>query len=114
MRDCFHGMRNTISLIGNLILFYLFRMYGLVQIGRFTKSKRYQLNQFYHCCQVAWIPYDPPNLIKIRSLTSSPLLICCAVGDLRTSHHGSYASDLMSYKYMINTVMSLFDQSDGS
>jgi hypothetical protein len=63
---------------------------------------------------VAWIPNGPPNLIKIRYLTSSPFLICCAMGDLRTSHPGSYASDLMSYKYMINTVMSFFDQSDCS
>ena len=33
------------------------------------------------------------NVIKIKSLTCSPLLICCSVGDLRKPHYGSHVSD---------------------
>jgi hypothetical protein len=33
------------------------------------------------------------NVIKIKSLTCSPLLICCSVGDLRKPHYGSRVSD---------------------
>ena len=52
-------------------------------------------------------PHSTPNLIRIRSLTFYPCLICCVVGDLRTPQHGSYASDLMSsiYKDLIKTAM---------
>lgn len=36
-----------------------------------------------------------PRLIKIRSLTWSPLLICRVVGDLRKPHHGLHDDDPM-------------------
>ena len=35
--------------------------------------------------------------IKITSLTCSPLLTCCSVGDLKKPHYRSYASDPMSW-----------------
>jgi hypothetical protein len=36
------------------------------------------------------------NLIKIRSLTHLPLLICRCIVNLGKPHHGSHESDLMS------------------
>jgi hypothetical protein len=74
------------------------------------------MNEMYHCYPMAWVPNSPPNMIKIGCLTCFHLLICCCVGDLRKPQHVSYASDLMSwiYKDMINTLMTLFGQSDYS
>jgi len=45
---------------------------------------------------MAMVVCDHTNLIKITSLTYSPLLICRGVGDLTKPHYSSCASDPMS------------------
>jgi len=37
------------------------------------------------------------NVIKITSLTCSPLLVCHDVGDLKKHNYGSHVSDLDMY-----------------
>jgi hypothetical protein len=43
--------------------------------------------------------YTDSNLIKIRSLSCFPLLICHDMGDLKKPHYGPHVSDLMSWIY---------------
>jgi hypothetical protein len=49
-----------------------------------------------------------PNLIKIRSLACSPLLICHCLEDLKKPHYESYVNDHMSWLMtIINIVIRL-------